>query len=101
MKKMYKYALAVADEIQTVQVPKGATPVKWGCQLAQHDMYPNEGLVFWALVDPDEKETEEIKFQIFGTGHDITDEFMEKFWWMETVQMNSGLVWHVFRERPK
>lgn len=50
----------------------------------------------WALVSPDETETEQREFSIFGTGLDIPHE-VSVGGYIATFQMVSGaLVFHVF-----
>lgn len=54
----------------------------------------NGELVIWIMVD-DEGETETLNVYIVGTGHKVPGE-LTGFDFFDTVQMQNGLVWHVF-----
>lgn len=77
-----------------IKFPKQAKILKVGIQT---ELYSDvEYLTFWALVDPDEKETEIKKFRIAGTGHEINVTFSLVY--LDTVLCPSGLVFHVFEK---
>ena len=84
MRTVYKYELSITDDIQTLNVPMAFQILKFGEQ--------NERLVFWADVRP-EKDSQLMKFQVVGTGHEIGD---YPAGWLDTVQMSNGLVWHIY-----
>lgn len=78
---IFKYPLNHGDY---PQLPAGAQPISVGCQ--------GSTLVLWALVNPG-AELRTRRIRIFGTGHEC-DTVAGRF--LGTVQMPSGLVWHVF-----
>ena len=52
----------------------------------------------WAVVNPDEKETETHHFVIIGTGHKNED--INNLTYIGTVhQLNGVLIWHVFEKK--
>ena len=74
MKSVYKYVLDycwnVVDDPKipyTIELPKGATVLSCGLQ-------NKENVCIWAMVDPNQTETIEVEFYIFGTGWNISDE---------------------------
>ena len=75
---VYKYPLVIAD-YQNVDLPKGAQIL---CIKEQHGK-----ICLWALVNPDETETETIKIRCAGTGHTIK----------ESVEYNETIVFHFFK----
>lgn len=88
MKKVFKYGLSVAD-MQTVELPKGAKVLRVDTQ-----SNGGENLFLWALVNPDEKETESVRIRCAGTGHPIEEENIE---YINTVFLFGGtLVLHFF-----
>ncbi len=48
----------------------------------------------WAEVDTTQDVIMET-FIVYGTGHAIIDDFAQTY--IGTVQMNNGLVWHVYK----
>lgn len=96
MRTIYKYPLGVTGE-QKVSLPEGAEPLCVQVQTvpaAGFSRQPIEQLVLWALVDTD-KPSKDMTISIFGTGNPVA---MDLGLYLGTVQMNSGLVWHVFCE---
>ncbi len=91
MRRIYKYTMLVGDGELTINLPKSYRVLKAGTQ-------DGHNLVMWALVDPDE-ETMVFTYRIVGTGHDydLGDEFL----YFDTVQMPTGLVWHIFGKSRK
>ena len=87
MKRIYKYKLEVTDE-QYIVMPAGAEILTVQTQFGQP--------CIWALVDIDETPCDiEYKFEIFGTGNPIDDDFEGKY--IGTFQMAEGqLVYHLF-----
>lgn len=82
MKQIWKFVVPEIDTMK-LQMPIGAQIVSVQNQ--------NNVVTFWALVDPKaEKETR--YFTIYGTGHSFKDDCH----YIGTVQMNYGLVWHLF-----
>ena len=73
-------------------MPLGAIPMAVGCQIGGGGF---EELVLWALVDP-VMTSHSRTFVVAGTGHPI--ERIQRY--IGTVQMPSGLVWHVFEVYP-
>lgn len=87
MLKVFKYNLPLDDYFK-VDLPKGAKILCIDTQFTVPQM--------WALVDPDEAETEARRFRFAGTGHDIT-ETPEQLEFVDTFQMRDGnLIFHVF-----
>lgn len=86
MKRIFKYDLKIAD-YQEIKMPIGAEVLS--VQLQDGD------LKIWAIVDP-EKEVEVRHFEIYGTGHELSNNGPRKF--LGTVQQNTYMcmVWHVF-----
>ncbi len=85
MTKIYKYPLALTDR-QTVRVPLGALVLSVAEQAGR--------LCLWAVVDADEKETEERVIFVVGTGNPLPEDFGA---FVGTVVTADGaLVWHVF-----
>ena len=84
MKKIYKYQIAITDEIY-LSMPKGAQVLS---VQVQHDIP-----VIWALVDPDAPVVER-HFHLEATGHQLPD-LMGRF--IGTIQILEGdLVFHLF-----
>lgn len=82
MQTIWKYTIQPSMELN---LPKGAQI------LSVHEQ--GDALCMWALVDP-EVETENRKFAVYGTGHEIPDQQMK---FVGTAHNNNGsLVFHVF-----
>lgn len=82
---IFKYELPITDEVITLKLPE---------KYAICDIQNQNGtLCIWCTVDV-HKPLIDVKFKIFGTGHQIID--IENLYYLKTVQMNDGLVWHVF-----
>ena len=84
MRTIYKYELSLTDDIQTINLPRGAHILRFGEQDGQ--------VVMWVDVRTD-NEKDLHTFLIVGTGHDITD---YPSVYLDTVQMSNGLVWHIY-----
>ncbi len=77
----------------SLSLPAGAVPLSVGVQ--QLSPMGDEGLVLWALVDPDEEARETRWFAVCGTGHPTAPPDAAGF--IGTAQMAIlGLVWHIF-----
>lgn len=55
----------------------------------------------WALTEPREPAPDadiwdELEIVVFGTGEEIYQDMLDNYEYMDTVEMPSGLVWHVF-----
>jgi len=85
MKTIYKYRLGVCDH-QEITLPKNFETLAVKNQNGQ--------LVLWAHVD-DQEPDEKVKIRIVGTGHPFEDR--QAYLYLDTVLMDTGLVWHVFR----
>lgn len=86
MRSIWKYPLAIADEIQEIDMPIGAKILTVQIQRGVACM--------WALVDPEAEKTKRA-FKIIGTGHPIKVDVTLDY--IGTVQQLGGtLVWHVF-----
>ncbi|MEE8299474.1 MAG: hypothetical protein V3R67_08870 [Thermodesulfobacteriota bacterium] len=82
MKRIYKYKLGI--EGGKPGIPRFAQILKADFQ--GHD------LMIWAVVDPEDIDTYEREFAVYGTGHDM-EERPRKF--ISTVFIDN-LVFHVF-----
>ncbi len=88
MKTIWKFELE-ATRLQNIIMPKGA---KILCVQMQ-----GETACLWALVNPDEKETEARNIETFGTGHTISEDEGTSREYIGTYQLLGGsLVFHVF-----
>lgn len=85
MRTVHKFELSTTDDIQTFNLPMANNILKFGEQNGQ--------VVMWIDLRTDKMPERLRKFQIIGTGHDIGDYPAE---WLDTVQMSSGLVWHIY-----
>lgn len=85
-KTIFKYPFKVQDKI-TIVLPKDAEILTVQTQ--------RDNPCIWALVDPNNK-TEERYFEIFGTGHEVYEDMGIERRYINTFQMQSGLVWHLF-----
>ena len=79
---VYKYRLIVGIE-QVVKLPKDASIL---CVQMQHGK-----IVLWAKVDSDPSVTEDVKFEVYGTGH-VMSPYPKAY--VGTVQDEGGFVWH-------
>lgn len=87
--RIYKYVLEQTDK-QTVETPQRAQALHVGEQ--------NGELCLWAAVDPSSPPMKR-PVRIVGTGQEFGAELDgEDLRFLGTVQMSSGLVWHVFVE---
>lgn len=88
MKVVHKYPLDLG-ELRRHQMPVGASLL---CVKSQQDE-----IVLYALVDQEETQTEERKFRIAGTGHNLGVENIATLRYIGTVlTYGERLVWHVF-----
>lgn len=86
MKAIWKYPLPIIDNVE-ISLPKDS---KILCVKTQKN-----DLCLWALVNPDENETESVKLRIAGTGHPIEEENLE---YIDTVLMyEDNFVIHIFK----
>lgn len=91
MKTVWKYKLDIADH-QTIMIPAKAEilSIKEQC----------EEIVLYALVDPKVKGVDAIDILIIGTGHEIDDEQIKGYVFLDTVKLFQGrLMFHVFYKR--
>jgi hypothetical protein len=88
-KAIYKYQIEVTDE-QTLTLPINAQILAVQTQW--------DSPCIWAMIDPKEKQMEQVTIRIWGTGHPIADS--ESLTYLGTFQMLGGqLVFHVFRKQ--
>lgn len=85
---IYKYPLRITDH-QSIKLPKGYEILSIGLQ--------DEQAFIWCLINKDEKEIEEVDFEIFGTGHDISTENVMQRDFIGTYFFKNGLVFHLFK----
>lgn len=86
MKTIWKYPLNLGFNGQRIRFRKGAKILKADMQ--------GEAICIWALVEDTEKE-EWRDIAIYGTGHRIPDELLNRLSFIDTV-MDGSYVWHVF-----
>ena len=99
MKRIFKYELNITDGIQTIDLPYGHNILKYGVQPSD-SVGGFETLVFWALIDDELPSDNSVNFRIVGTGQEIDFAYPVKdgLRYKDTVQMPSGLVWHIFND---
>jgi len=86
MRSVWKFPIPVGS-LSTVEMPRGAKILHVACQYGKD-------LTLWAEVDT-EAEEEVRHIAVFGTGHQMTDEWTHHF--IGTVLLNGGaLVLHVY-----
>jgi len=81
---VYKYELSMTSDIQTFNLPTGCHIAHFGEQDGKIMMWVDHKLGLDKRL---------IKLQIIGTGHEIGDYIAI---YLATVQMNDGLVWHIY-----
>lgn len=82
---VFKYALPMNGSILELDLPDQCAI----CDVNQQD----GGIYLWALIDTHAPLVKR-KFVIYGTGWQIQD--VENLFFLKTVFMPNGLVWHVF-----
>lgn len=82
---IHKYVLEIAEN-QVVEMPSRAKIIKAGEQ--------NGNLCIWAIIDTDRRPANK-HIGIVGTGNPADADLVDAIH-IDTVQMSSGLVWHVF-----
>lgn len=88
-KVIFKYELTLKDK-QSVSFPKGAKILS--CQAQSLSVQ------IWAIVDPEETDTEIRRFEIIPTGTQFSDKVEREF--LGTVQLAGGaLIYHIFEIR--
>ncbi len=86
---IYKYPIEQLPEV-VVRIPKGASILTVQAQFEQPCV--------WALVDPEEIETENFLFRTYGTGNKF--ELTANHTYIGTYQLRDGeLIYHVFLVR--
>ena len=85
---VFKYEIPLTDELIEIEMPDN-------CAICEIN-HQGDSLFIWALVDIHAPLFTN-KFKIFGTGHKIDD--VEGMYFLKTVHMPNGLVWHVFALR--
>lgn len=90
--RVYKYRLQLFDR-QIVKMPSNSRILSIQ---GQHGT-----LTMWALVDVNSEPVVR-EFFVFGTGHPVPAEMVDRLAFVGTVQMNDGLlVWHVFEDKAE
>ena len=85
MRTIWKYELDITDS-QTLEMPINADILTVQIQ--------RETAQLWALVNP-ELSKENRYIQIYGTGHNVTEDLDLKY--ISTIQLQSGdLIFHIF-----
>lgn len=89
---VYKYGPVVPNvDVQEIVMPRGA-----GIVHMMEQPHINGQLYLWAVVNPQEKETERRRFAVLGTGWDIPP----YLYYVCTCMACDGTVWHLFEEYP-
>lgn len=83
---IHKYQLKVTDR-QLLELPEGSRT------LACKEQDGN--LCLWVYLDTEEK-LERLEILILGTGNPAPSDLKDTHFFIDTVQMSNGLVWHVF-----
>jgi hypothetical protein len=91
--RVLKYTLGHQQLYTTLEVPKDSQVLKVGEQ--------NGTLVAWVqtpdTVVPETFDTVDVwRFLVVATGEFVEDTTIAEYDYLDTVQMNSGFVWHVF-----
>ena len=87
-KKIFKYEVEIKENCK-IDLPKGAEILTVQAQ--------RERCYIWAMVDPNEKKTEQRTFETFGTGQNISCTRHDKRKHIGTYQLSGGaLVFHLF-----
>lgn len=85
LKVIYKYEIPVIGEVFEINLPLGYTI----CDIN----HQNDELFMWVLIELNVPKIP-LKFMVIGTGKVIQD--CSNMWFMKTIHMPNGLVWHVF-----
>ena len=80
MRTIYKFALASSGHVEASADAQ-----------IRHIGEQNGTLFAWIEVDPS-KDIRSYRYRVVGTGHDIPEDLP----YVDTVNMPSGFVWHVF-----
>ena len=86
---IFKYEIPITDEVIAMELPDNYAL----CDIQTQD----DKIYMWCVVDVHANLVKR-HFKIVGTGHQITE--IEIMYFLRTVQMPNGLVWHIF-EVPK
>lgn len=87
LKSIYKYTLN-PQETTILSLPKGIKILSTESQ--------NDNIVVYGIVDPNEDETQDYEFRVYGTGF----EFFRELEFLGTVKMYNGeLMFHVFYKK--
>lgn len=87
IKKIFKYG-PLKGHSTTVRMPMGA-------DILHVDSQKNEVFV-WAIIDPSQP-SEDVIFEVYGTGHDISYDFGDGRTYLGTVKIyEESLIFHVF-----
>ena len=79
------------DEVELF-VPMGSNHLD--IQL-QKSMGGISNLTVWYICNPEEQLKQTLVFRIVGTGWELPDDFIQKHFWLKTIQ-HDGYVWHIF-----
>jgi hypothetical protein len=82
---IFKYEIPIQDGEIEIELPENGGV----CDIAEQ----NDKIYLWACVNI-HAPLEKIKFRIYGTGHLTAD--AESLYFLRTVHMKNGLVWHIF-----
>ena len=82
---IFKYEIPLTDEVFAMELPANYSL----CEVGQQ----NGTLFMWCVVDIHATLVKRY-FKIVGTGHQIVG--IEDLFFLRTIQMPNGLVWHMF-----
>ena len=90
MNVIYKYELKPVRGTAEIEVmmPFGAAVLQAGVQ--------GEDIFIWAQIDDTEKTNENRLFEVYGTGHEMLADYVERRTFVNTVFLGP-LVFHVFQ----
>jgi hypothetical protein len=83
---IYKYKLPLTDTLIELEFPMRHSY----CDI----QLQGDDICIWLIVFDENESLIKKRFKIFGTGQKLDD--LIEFFYLKTVQMPNGLVWHVF-----
>jgi len=91
--KVFKYDVEIKDN-QTIYLPVGSRFLRIGNKIG------NSVMSIWAMVNSREPLKIPLDLVVLGTGN-VTEIDLDMFVHLDTVIMNSQLVWHVYANKKQ
>lgn len=89
-KTIFKYNLDFNNEgKESLELPINSEILS--CELQDDEIR------IWALINPIEKETDLLFFEMFGTGHEVGCDMGIERKFIKTLLFRNGLVFHIFQ----